>query len=58
MKCAKCNYYGYNEDGFPYCLADSRWPAPCEEEDGYEEPTDIDDDFGFDPYEGCYTYDC
>lgn len=23
-----------------------------------EEPTDIDSDFGFDPYEGCYTYDC
>lgn len=28
-------------------------------EDGYfEEPADIDDDCGFDPYEGCYTYDC
>lgn len=23
-----------------------------------DEPTDIDDDCGFDPYEGCYTYDC
>lgn len=23
-----------------------------------EEPADIDDDYGFDPYEGCYTYDC
>lgn len=23
-----------------------------------EEPEDIDSDFGFDPYEGCYTYDC
>lgn len=23
-----------------------------------EEPADIDDDCGFDPYEGCYTYDC
>lgn len=22
------------------------------------EPADIDDDCGFDPYEGCYTYDC
>ena len=22
------------------------------------EPDDIDDDCGFDPYEGCYTYDC
>lgn len=28
------------------------------EEEDYEEPVDIDDDFGFDPYEGCYTYDC
>ena len=28
------------------------------EEEDYEEPADIDDDFGFDPYEGCYTYDC
>lgn len=52
MKCAKCNYCGYNEDDFP-C-----WPTSCEEENDYEEPTDIDDDFGFDPYEGCYTYDC
>ena len=24
----------------------------------YEEPCDIDDDCGFDPYCGCYTYDC
>lgn len=23
-----------------------------------EELADIDDDCGFDPYEGCYTYDC
>lgn len=22
------------------------------------EPDDIDSDFGFDAYEGCYTYDC
>lgn len=28
------------------------------EEDDYEEPSDIDGDCGFDPYEGCYTYDC
>lgn len=26
-------------------------------DDDYE-PADIDSDFGFDPYEGCYTYDC
>lgn len=29
-----------------------------DEEADCEEPADIDDDFGFDPYEGCYTYDC
>lgn len=23
-----------------------------------DEPANIDDDCGFDPYEGCYTYDC
>ena len=28
----------------------------CDED--YEEPYDIDDDCGFDPYCGCYTYDC
>ena len=22
------------------------------------EPDDIDDDMGFDPYEGCFTWDC
>lgn len=29
--------------------------APSEED---FEPDDIDDDCGFDPYEGCFTYDC
>lgn len=29
-----------------------------ESEEEYEEPADIDDDCGFDPYCGCYTYDC
>lgn len=28
------------------------------EEYSDDEPADIDDDCGFDPYEGCYTYDC
>lgn len=27
-------------------------------DDEYEEPYDIDDDCGFDPYAGCFTYDC
>ena len=30
--------------------------SPPEDEDF--EPDDIDDDCGFDPYEGCFTYDC
>lgn len=32
MKCPDCVCYGYNDDGFLACLADPRWPAPCEEE--------------------------
>lgn len=28
------------------------------EEEGNDEPADIDDDCGFDPYEGCHTWDC
>ena len=33
---------GYNEDGFLCCLADPRWPAPCEYDD-YEESEDDDE---------------
>lgn len=29
-----------------------------EVDDEYEEPADIDNDCGFDPYCGYYTYDC
>ena len=36
MKCSECVCCGYNEDSFPCCLADPRWPAPCEYDD-YEE---------------------
>lgn len=35
---------------------DDAWIAS--DDDDYDEPDDIDDDFGFDPYCGCYTYDC
>jgi hypothetical protein len=28
------------------------------EEDYDDEPDDWDREMGFDPYEGCYTYDC
>ena len=35
------------------------WILYAEEvEDEYQEPADIGDDCGFDPYCGCYTYDC
>lgn len=29
-----------------------------DEDPDYEEPEDIDDDMGFDPYLGCFTDDC
>ena len=32
--------------------------VPTEEDEEQEEPDDIDSDFGFDPYMGCYSYDC
>ena len=32
--------------------------VPTEEDEEQEEPEDIDNDFGFDPYMGCYSYDC
>lgn len=61
MKCGdNCGYWWQDEDeDYPSCHFDhdSPWPAPCEY-DGEEDDTDIDDDFGFDPFEGCYTYDC
>lgn len=59
-----CGYYWKDEnEPFARChWEDDRFPAPCEEEDDlfedYDEPDDIDSDEGFDPYEGCYTWDC
>ena len=38
-----------DDDGHCFCSSCS-----CE----FDEPIDIDNDCGFDPYEGCYTYDC
>lgn len=65
MKCTECCYYWQDEDESrprchfePHCAGDL---APCEyddweaDEDDYPEP---DDEMGFDPYEGCYTWDC
>ena len=60
-ECAISNcgyYYQLPDEEYPRChYPDDGTPAPCEYDDDYE-PEDIDDDFGFDPYEGCYTYDC
>lgn len=55
---SNCGYYWKDEDEeYPRChYPDDGTLAPCEYDD--YEPEDIDDDFGFDPYEGCYTYDC
>ena len=59
-ECEKRNcgyYYQLPDEDYPHChWEDDGFPAPCEYDD--DEPEDIDDDFGFDPYEGCYTYDC
>ena len=66
-----CGYYWKDEDE-PYARChweDECFPAPCEEDDLFEdddehdswiddEPDDIDSDEGFDPYEGCFTFDC
>lgn len=43
MKCTDCSYYWQEEyENYPSC----HYP--------YD---DDDDDFGFDPYKGCFTYD-
>jgi hypothetical protein len=42
--------------GLCYECQDEMFHCPEDEDD--DEPDDIDDDCGFDPYEGCFTYDC
>lgn len=52
-ECPYCgNHYQWHEE-FTY----EGYTTP-EETAVDDEPADIDDDCGFDPYEGCYTYDC
>lgn len=71
LKCVErnCSYYWQDEnDLYPRChFEDEILPAPCEdgsfdydeEDDSWDdEPDDIDSDEGFDPYEGCFTFDC
>ena len=69
MKCVECCYYWKEENEDRACC---HWVArcagdiaPCEYEDetqddpeDWEEPEFADDEMGFDPYEGCYTWDC
>lgn len=71
MKCEECCYYWQDEDeSRPRCHWEACCPgdmAPCEydtletaddPEDWDDEPDFADDEMGFDPYEGCYTWDC
>ena len=54
-ECDHCRtHYQWHEE---YTLAGYRDLEQTHDE-GEDEPDDIDDDCGFDPYEGCYTYDC
>ena len=61
MKCTDCCYFWREEsESSQSCHWELRCPGdipPCEEEeeDVYE---DEELETGFDPYEGCYTYDC
>ena len=62
----------HTQDAFPYLSDNERemlisgvcptcWEqmfGSDEDEDYDEEPADIDDDCGFDPYMGCFTGDC
>lgn len=52
-----CGYFYKDEDDtFPRChWEDDGFPAPCEEDD---EPDDIDNDEGYNPYMGCMDWDC
>lgn len=58
MNCGQCNLWWVDEgDYIGYCHADPNWPAPCEYDDDDDYEPDYDE-CGFDPYEGCYTFDC
>ena len=41
MKCAECVLWWVDKgEVYPTCHADANWPAPCEQEDDYEESED------------------
>ena len=50
-KCSCCGKHYMWSEVFVY----EGYTTPEQEDD---EPEDIDDDCGFNPYTGCYTYDC
>ena len=70
MKCEECCYYWQDEDeSRPRCHWEAKCGgdmAPCEydtletadDPEDWKEPDYADDEMGFDPYEGCYTWDC
>lgn len=70
MKCTECCYYWQDEDeSRPRCHWEACCPgdmAPCEydtletadDPEDWDESDSWDDETGFDPYEGCYTWDC
>ena len=49
------NAMGYDEY---YAETDDEVPADWDGDPYDDEPADIDSDEGFDPYEGCFTWDC
>ena len=62
MKCAACCYFWREQDEtFQSGHWEVRCPGdipPCQEEEEEDMYEDEELETGFDPYEGCYTYDC
>ena len=62
MKCIDCYYLWREADEESLrCHWEPRCPGdfpPCEEEEEEDMYEDEELETGFDPYEGCYTYDC
>ena len=57
------DWYDLDDDtnalGYGEYYEDTGDEVPPDWFDNYDdEPDDIDDDCGFDPYEGCFTWDC
>lgn len=52
--------YHFTAEEFEACYVETDMEVPEDwgEESEDLEPDDIDSDVGFDPYEGCFTWDC